>query len=123
MPGMSDVMDDLARKDIRLWGLTNWAADRFETVKRRYPELLARLDGVVVSGQENMAKPDQDIYELAARRFGLNNGATAFVDDLPCNVDAACTMGWIGIRFHDATQTSTALHALIASSEQASRQR
>ena len=112
MPGMLDLLDGLRDAGIRLWGLTNWAADRFAVVEQRFPELFDRLGGVIVSGREGMAKPDESIYRLTAQRFELDGAATVFVDDVACNIDAACAAGWHGIRFRDAERTRMELRGL-----------
>ena len=57
---------------------------------RRYDrKLLAELfDGIVISGEEGMRKPDPRMYELGAERIGVEPPACVFVDDLPFNLDA-----------------------------------
>lgn len=117
MPGMEALLDELSQSDVRLWGLTNWAADRFDEVRRRFPALLGRLGGVVVSGEEGMTKPDPAIYALAEDRFGLDPATTVFVDDVECNVQAARDAGWTGLRFRSATQAKHDLRTLLGAKD------
>lgn len=113
IPGVEQLLDDLAHAGVRLWGLTNWAADRFVEVRRRFPELVGRLNGVIVSGEEGMVKPDPAIYALAKRRFGLEPRSTVFLDDATYNVQAAQEAGWSGIRFRCSEQARQELRALV----------
>ena len=51
------------------------------------------FDDIVVSAEVGMAKPDLDIFRLAAERLGLPPGSCVFVDDWDQNVDAARAVG------------------------------
>lgn len=113
MPGMEPLLDDLSQAGMRLWGLTNWAADRFDEVRHRFPALLGKLDGVIVSGEEGMVKPDPAIYALAETRFGLDPAATVFLDDVEYNVQAAREAGWTGLWFRSAEQARRDLRGLM----------
>ena len=76
-------------------GLTNWPAETFWVAGRKAP-VVGLLDGVVVSGQEGIAKPDPRIFDLAAERFGLDPRRTLFTDDREVNVAAAVERGFVG---------------------------
>lgn len=70
------------------------------------------FDAVVLSGAVGCAKPDAEIYRLAARRLGLAPGECVFVDDLRRNVDGAVATGMVGVHHSDAESTSLELQAL-----------
>ena len=57
------------------------------------------------SFEVGVMKPDPGIYALAERRFGLEPGATVFIDDRADNIATARQRGWHGIvhACHDAT--------------------
>lgn len=55
------------------------------------------FDDVVDSHEVGLRKPDPAIYHLAAERTGVPLARTAFLDDLPANVDAASALGCHGI--------------------------
>jgi epoxide hydrolase-like predicted phosphatase len=63
------------------------------------------VDKIVVSAEEGIAKPDPRIYRLAAERLGVIPAEAVFVDDMPCNVDAACASGMCGVLFRTTDQT------------------
>ncbi|WP_308121947.1 HAD-IA family hydrolase [Actinotalea ferrariae] len=55
--------------------------------------MIRRLEDVLVSGREGLAKPDPRIFELAVERFGLERQRTLFTDDSRVNVEAAARVG------------------------------
>ncbi|MGC0364896.1 FMN phosphatase YigB (HAD superfamily) [Rhodococcus sp. 27YEA15] len=63
------------------------------------------VDDVVLSGDVGMAKPDPDIYLLAATRLGVRPQDCVFVDDLIGNVAGAVAVGMIGV-LHEDTETT-----------------
>jgi epoxide hydrolase-like predicted phosphatase len=82
---------------------------------RRYPRaVLAELfDGVVISGEVGIRKPDPEIYELGAERIGLEPGACVFVDDLPFNLTPAADLGIATVHHQTAAETIGELERLL----------
>jgi 2-haloacid dehalogenase len=111
VPGSTEVVDELAAAGVRLLGLTNWPAHTFPRARARF-DLLDRLEDVLVSGVEGVAKPDPAVFALLLSRFELDPAATVFVDDLQRNVDAAVVAGLVGVRFTDAASLRGDLRAL-----------
>ena len=97
------VLDELRGGDCRLYALTNWSRETFPHALERYG-FLAWFDGIVVSGQERLAKPDPAIFRLLMERHGLRAERTVFIDDMACNADAAARLGMHAIHFRDAGQ-------------------
>ena len=54
--GSVALIDELAAAGVPQYGLTNWPAEMFPRARARFP-VLGRLKGVVVSGEEGVAKP------------------------------------------------------------------
>lgn len=101
VPGTSAVVAELARAGIRLLGLTNWSDETFPLAQRRFG-ILRRLEAIVVSGQEKIAKPDPRLYTLLLDRFQVDVSSAVFVDDNPDNCAAAAALGLTAIVFTDA---------------------
>ncbi|WP_199424035.1 HAD family hydrolase [Actinotalea solisilvae] len=101
--GADALVDDLRAAGVRVLGLTNWSAETFHVAPTTAP-VVGRLEDVLVSGREGLAKPDPRIFGLATRRFGLDPARTLFTDDAPVNVDAAARAGFRTELFtsHDA---------------------
>jgi 2-haloacid dehalogenase len=98
VPGTVEVLADLRAAGVPLYALTNWSAETFAITRGRF-EFLTWFDGLLVSGEEGMTKPDPAIFRLLLDRFGLDPGATVFVDDSEANVAAARELGFDAVRF------------------------
>lgn len=92
----------------RLFALTNFPPDRFEATRKRFP-FLELFEGVVVSGDVQLAKPDPRIYQLALERAGSAAGECVFIDDVEENVVAAAGLGIDAIQFKSAEQLAEEL--------------
>lgn len=108
--GMVEVLDELDRVGVPRYALTNMPAEVLPELRQAFP-VLEVFDGMIVSGQEQLAKPEPAIFRLLTERFGLEPAETVFVDDVPANVDAAWTLGFRGIRFESAHQLRRVLAA------------
>jgi hypothetical protein len=53
-----------------------------------YP-FLNDFDGLLISGEDKLIKPDPAIYQLAIKRFNLKPKECVFIDDKIENIDAA----------------------------------
>ena len=85
-------------RDVTL--LTNFNDETFIEARARYPFLdLPR--GATVSALVGLLKPERAIYDHHAQTFGLEAGATLFIDDSPANVDGARAAGWHAVQFVD----------------------
>lgn len=95
------VLDGLHAAGYRLYALTNWSRETFPHALQRYP-FLARFDGILVSGEEGMAKPDPAIYRRLLARYDVQAGRAVFIDDTVRNVEAAARLGLHALHFRDA---------------------
>jgi 2-haloacid dehalogenase len=101
IPGTVAVLAELRAAGVPLYALSNWSAETFRLTRGRFP-FLEWFDGLVVSGEEGVTKPDRRVFELLIERFGLVPAATLFVDDSAINVTAARDLGLDAVRFRDA---------------------
>jgi epoxide hydrolase-like predicted phosphatase len=70
------------------------------------------FDGVVISGEVGLRKPDPAIYARAAREIGTPPEQCVFVDDLAPNVRGAVKAGMVGVHHTDTGTTLGELEAL-----------
>jgi 2-haloacid dehalogenase len=98
IPGTVEVLAELRAAGVPLYALTNWSAETFAITRGRF-EFLEWFDGLLVSGEERVTKPDPAIFQLLLDRFGLDPTATVFVDDSEANVAAARRLGFDAIGF------------------------
>jgi putative hydrolase of the HAD superfamily len=79
-------------------------------------DLLAELfDGVVISSEEGLRKPDPAIYALTLERLHLPAEACVFIDDLEHNIVAARECGLHAVHFRDTEQTIDEVRAVLES--------
>jgi 2-haloacid dehalogenase len=102
------ILEELRDAGVRLYALSNWSAETFPVARPRYP-FLEWFDGIVISGEEKIAKPDPAIFRQLLNRYGLDPAATVFIDDSEANVRAAAAEGMIALRFEDAPTLREAL--------------
>lgn len=97
------------RAGVRTGLISNsWGHGRYD--RSQFPEL---FDGVVISGEVGMRKPDPGIYELGARALDLPPSACAFVDDLPGNLKPARELGMATVLHRNAGETVAELEELL----------
>jgi putative hydrolase of the HAD superfamily len=82
---------------------------------RRYPrELLEELfDGVVISGEVGLYKPQPEIFRLGAERVGLQPAECVFVDDLRENCEGAEAVGMTAVLHRGADSSLERLEELL----------
>ena len=102
IPETVSLLNDLKKK-YKLFGLTNWSAETISIAYERFA-FFSAFDGIVVSGQEKMIKPDQRIYQLLLNRYKIKAEDSIFIDDNIANVKAARELGFHAIHFENATQ-------------------
>lgn len=95
--GTLDIFYEL-RKKYKVYGLTNWSAETIEFLYKKFP-FFQDFDGIVVSGQEKMIKPNLEIYKLILDRYSLDPKMTVFIDDNEENIAAAKIMNINAIHF------------------------
>lgn len=110
VPGSAAVVDELRSAGVRVLGLTNWSAETFHHAAPAAP-VVDRLEAVLVSGREGVAKPDPRVFRLLAERHGLVPGRTVFTDDSAPNVAAAAAEGFQAVLFTGAAELRAELVA------------
>lgn len=80
--------------------ITNFSSPKFTLAQERFPFLVG-FDGIVVSGDERLLKPDPAIYHLLLDRYGLEAEDCVFIDDSKANVEAARGVGMQVIHYPD----------------------
>ena len=88
IPESVEVLKALKARGLRLYALTNWSHETFPEARRRFA-FLDLFDGIVVSGEEGLIKPDPVIFQRLLTRYDITPSRALFVDDSPRNVTAA----------------------------------
>lgn len=87
------------KKRYRVYGLTNWSAETFPYAFRRF-DFFKEFDGIVVSGEEKLIKPDVKLFQILLDRHKLNPEESVFIDDNLDNIESADSMGFQTIHIH-----------------------
>lgn len=99
--GTPEILDELKSRNVPVYAITNFAADKFRQTARRF-DFLNRFDGIVISGEERLVKPDPAIYRCLLDRYGLEAEVCLFIDDSRANVEGALSVGMSGHHFFGA---------------------
>lgn len=97
------ILDELRSGSVRLYALSNWSGDLFRRNRERFP-FLEWFDGLLISGDVQLVKPDPEIFELLAQRYEIEPARAVFIDDREDNVEAARASGFVGVMFTSAGQ-------------------
>ena len=98
LEGTVEILAHLKRAGVPRYALTNWSAETFPPQRDRF-EFLSWFDGIVVSGEEGVIKPDARIFRILLERYGIAADEAVFIDDNPGNAAAAQALGIHGIHF------------------------
>jgi 2-haloacid dehalogenase len=104
------LLGDLRTAGVPTFCITNFSGAKFREARERFP-FLAQFDGVIVSGDERLLKPDRAIYRLLLDRYGLVAGDCVFIDDSPANVRAARDVGMGAIHYVEGLDLRSELRA------------
>lgn len=96
----------------RLLALTNWSGETFPIALERY-DFFRHFEGIVVSGDEKVIKPDPAIYQILLDRYSVNPSTAIFIDDSLKNVKGAAQVGIRGIHFRSPMQLREELADLL----------
>lgn len=86
----------------------SWGRGRYD--RSMFGEL---FDGVVISGEVGLHKPQPQIFELGAERVGLLPSQCVFVDDLRENCEGAEAVGMIAVLHRKTNETLARLEELL----------
>jgi len=101
IPGTVDILRELRSRNVPMYALSNWSAETFPIAVSRF-ECLSWFDGVLLSGEAKLLKPDRRIFELFLHTFRIDPSRAVYIDDHVENVEAATELGMHGIVFTDA---------------------
>ena len=109
VPAMYDLLRGARAAGVRTCLLSNsWGADWYD--RTGFPEV---FDGVVISCEVGMRKPEPEIFQHAAQLISLPPSACVFVDDVAANITAAEACGMTGVLHVDPVATTDQVATLL----------
>ena len=97
MAGMEELVGESTEKGYPCYLLSNFS-EGFRLMPERTP-VLSKMDGMVISYEIHMLKPDPAIFRYTLEKFGIQAEETIFVDDNLHNVEAARELGIVSYQF------------------------
>ena len=88
----------MLKPNYSIYGLTNWSAETITIAFNKY-NFFSHLNGIVVSGDEKLIKPDPKLYQILLDRYSLKADESLFIDDNKHNIETANDMGFQTIHF------------------------
>lgn len=105
-------ISDLKRRGYQVFILSNYGQQSFAANSKLY-SFLSDVDGMVISYQVEMMKPNPEIYRYLAEKYHILPEEAVFLDDRKENVDGAIACGFSGILFENYHQGREALENLL----------
>ena len=114
--GVSAVLDQLDQADIPYCVGSNGSLEKMTITLGQHPSVFARLQGRMFSAHEHgTAKPDPDLYLIAARSYGIPPDRCAVIEDSPagCTAARAAGMPCYGLAEHGDGARLAAMGAMV----------
>ncbi len=96
--GSVEILSELKDRGTRLYGLSNWSSETYPPALMRFG-FLQWFEGILISGEAKLIKPDPRIFELLLERFAIDPRRAVFIDDVAINAAAARPFGMHAIHF------------------------
>jgi epoxide hydrolase-like predicted phosphatase len=106
-PAMSALVLRARRAGLRTGLLSNSWGNEYP--REGWDEM---FDAIVISGEVGMRKPEPEIFGHVLDLLGVSAADTVFVDDLAHNVEAAESLGLVGVHHTSYEGTATRLESL-----------
>lgn len=111
-PETLQLLRSLQGQGTPLYCLSNMPASIYAHLRRRH-SFWDVFNGIVISGEVQMMKPEPEVFLHLLATFGLRAEESVFIDDLPANIASARQVGLHAIRFKDAAQCRRELDQIL----------
>lgn len=108
--GAVDFCREIKTRGYGMYVLSNACSLFYEYFPKYFP--LEWFDGIVVSSDEHIVKPDAGIYRILLERYGLNADECLFIDDRADNVRGAVESGMNAYIFNNDFETVKSRYGL-----------
>jgi putative hydrolase of the HAD superfamily len=102
------LLPELKKQGFRVFYLSNFHLDTFETVKNDY-FFFRYFDGGVISADIKLSKPDVRIYRYILNKYSLNPEECLYIDDIEENVLTSESAGMQGFLTYGSPKFSAEL--------------
>lgn len=112
IPLTEKLLQDVKQSGLSAYCLSNISPELFEYLSNRN-KLFKLFDGIVISGEENIAKPDPAIFEVLLNRFKLTPEECFFIDDSQANTESASKLGISSLTFRASSSCYQQVYKLL----------
>jgi putative hydrolase of the HAD superfamily len=109
--GTEQLMKDVKRAGFKLGILSNMPRDFLVMARMRFPVFKLPHAGIF-SCEAASVKPEEKIYRDCCAALGLEPEELVFFDDMPVNIEAACSLGIRGFVWKDPETARETLRRL-----------
>src|SRR5579862_1120996 len=100
------------RKDYKIGMISNYSPAGY---KKYIEPIKGYFDDIVISSHVGLAKPQPEIYHLAAKRLEAQPSECVYIDDEDYRVEGAKRAGLEGIVYKDLDQMKSELNKILSS--------
>lgn len=108
--GTVEILRTLKQNGHPLYGLSNWSAETFPIVRDEF-DFLQLFDGVILSGEVKLIKPEPAIFEACLQMVGRPAEVCLFIDDSLPNIVTARNLGFDTVHFESPEHLKSELQA------------
>lgn len=98
-----ELLPQLKKDGYGLYAISNFHEAAFAYILEQYG-WLSLFDGMVISFQHRLLKPEPQIYRQLLTGHGLRGEECLFIDDVPANVEGARRVGMDAILYESPSQ-------------------
>lgn len=98
LPQSIDILHHMKRAGIPMYVLSNMSLVNAEYLRRR--EYFSLFNGILISAEEQLIKPEEEIFATVLKRYQLDPADVYFIDDSLPNIEAARSLGIQALHFH-----------------------
>jgi HAD superfamily hydrolase (TIGR01549 family) len=86
-------------KNMDKYLITNYNSECYDEIEQRFPDMFSNFNDILVSGKVSLMKPQNEIYELAIKKWNLNPEKVLYIDDDIFNIQTAKNIGFQTIHY------------------------
>lgn len=113
LTGTTEAMRRAQAANVPIYILSNMQSHAWDYLNKSY-SCWSYCDGVVVSCDVGLIKPEPAIYQHLCERFSVTPESCVFVDDMKVNIDAAIAFGMQGVQLTDKHAGGEVIDELVA---------
>ena len=91
---MKNLMKELRKKGYKTYILSNAPYNMFKYLSNS--EIPSLVDGMIISCEEKVSKPEEEIYNKLFTKFNIKPEESFFIDDRKQNIEASRKLGMAG---------------------------